>query len=166
MDVSKWSLHKRMALPDWCFGPKWWLGDYIGTAAAGTTYFYFSDTPPDVFCLWDIIICPGGIVAGIRFDITLCLCKEAPIAGNIRLLTRLLRQFGTPGAYYDLHLPPNVTTHIGPMKCLIEANNNGVGGALKIFSETANCESTVSLLVSGLPKEVPDWVVSGLAGVR
>ena len=166
MDVSRWALHRRMALPDWCFGQRWWIGGFIGTEAAGTTYFFFSDFPPDVFCLWDVLVAPGGITAAIRLDLKLCLCRETPVSGNIRVLTPLLRQFGTPGSFYDIHLPPGATTHLGPMKTLIEANNNGVGGALKYISETETLESSIALLVSALPREVPDWVVSGLAGVR
>lgn len=162
MNVSKWPLHKRMALPEWCFGPKWWLGDFIGTAADGVTYFFFTDKPPDVFVLWDILITPAGIVAGIRADVTLCLCNETPVATNIRTLTRLMRQFGTPGAFYDMHLPVAHTTHVGPMKILVEANNQGIGGALKLLSESATTETSIAVLISALPREVPDWVVSGL----
>jgi len=163
MDISRWPLDKIMELPDWCFGQQWWIGDSVGTSAATTTYFYFTDMPPDVFVVWDIIVSPGGIVAGTRLDVTLCLCAEAPKDQNIRTMTRLLRNFGTNGAFYDMHLPPNVLTHVGPMKTVVEAQNNGIGGALKIPTETADLESSIAVLVSAIPKEVPDWVVSGRA---
>lgn len=162
MDVSKWPLHKRMALPDWCFGQKWWIGQYVGTTAATQTYFKFSDEPPDVFVVWDVLCSFGGIDAAIRADVTLCLCNEIPVSGNIRILTRLLRQFGTPGAFYDMHFAPKQFIRLGPMKTFVEAQNQGIGGVLKLFSETANCESTIAVLISALPREVPDWIVSGL----
>jgi len=155
-----------MELPDWCFGQKWWIGGYVATTAANAKYFYFSDLPPDIFVLWDVFVSQGGYAAATKIDFTLCLCKELPVAGNIKILTRIMRQFGTPGQAYQIHLPPNTGTHLGPMKVLVEAQNNGIGGAMILPSETANCENTIAVLISALPKEVPDWVVSGLAGVR
>ena len=166
MDVSRWPLERRMALPDWCFGQRWWIGKTVGTTADGQVYFFIEDLPPDNFVVWDILVSPGGIVAGIRLDLTLCLCKEIPVVGNIRILTRLLRQFGTKGAMYDMHLAPNSVSYFGPMKVHVEAVNLGIGGTLKILSETAVCESTVAILISTLPREVPDWLVSGLAQAR
>jgi len=50
------------------------------------------------------------------------------------------------------------------MRTFVEANNDGIGGALILPNETANCETTIAVLISALPKEVPEWVVSGLGG--
>jgi len=166
MDVSRWSIHKIMALPDWCFGQKWWIGDFVATTAAGVKYFFFSDLPPDNFVVWDVIVSQGGYAAATVIDVTLCLCRQAPVSGDIKKLTRLLRQFGTPGQAYDMHFPPNTMSHLGPMKAFVEANNDGIGGALILPNETANCETTIAVLLSALPKEVPDWVVLGIAGSR
>lgn len=164
MNIRGWSLQKRMVLPDWCFGSKWWIGDYIATTAANAAYFFFRDLPPDNFVVWDVIVSQGGYAAALKIDLTLCLCREAPVSGNIKTLTRLLRQFGTPGQAYDMHFPPNSFSHLGPMKTLVEANNDGIGGVVILPSETANCELSIAVLVSALPTEVPEWVVSGLAG--
>lgn len=166
MDISRWPIHKVMALPDWCFGQKWWIGMTIGTSADTVTYFYISDKPPDNFVVWDILVSPGGVVAATRVDVALCLCNEAPVVGNIRTLTGLLRQFGTKGEVYDMHLSPNSVSYLGPMKVAVEAVNQGIGGAFKLPNETAVCESTVAVLISAIPREVPNWVVSGMAGVR
>jgi len=166
MDVSRWPLERRMALPDWCFGQKWWIGMTVGTTADGQVYFFISDLPPDNFVVWDILFSPGGVVACTKADLTLCLCKEAPVVGNIRILTRLLRQFGTKGQMYDMHLAPHSVSYFGPMKVAVEAVNLGIGGTLKMYAETAVCENSVGILISTLPREVPDWVVSGLAQAR
>ena len=166
MDISKWPIHKRMALPDWCFGQKWWIGMTLGTTANTAMFFHIMDQPPDNFVVWDIIVSPGGIVAAIRVDLTIVLCKETPVIGNIRTLTRLLRQFGSPSDLYQMHFSPNSTTYLGPMKVAIEAVNQGIGGTFKLYDETANCESNIAILISAIPREVPDWVVSGLAEAR
>jgi len=166
MDIRKWSIHKKMALPDWCYGPRWWIGDFVATTAAGVAYFFFSDLPPDNFVVWDVIVSQGGYAAATKIDLTLCLCRQAPVVGDIKTLTRLLRQFGTPGQAYDMHFPPNTLSHLGPMRTFVEANNDGIGGALILPSETANCETTIAVLISSLPKEVPAWVVSGMGAIR
>ena len=164
MNIKKWPLWRIMQLPDWCFGPRWWIGDMVATTAAAAKYFYFSDLPPDVFVVWDVIVSQGGYVAATRLDFTLCLCAQAPVSGDIKKLTRLLRQFGMPGQAYDMHFPPNTLSHLGPMRTVVEAQNNGIGGVMILPNETGNCENTVAVLLSAIPKEVPDWVVSGLAG--
>lgn len=164
MDIRKWSVQKRITLPDWCFGPKWWIGEQVATTADAAKYFHFSDLPPDLFVLWDVVFGQGGFVACTKVDLTLCLCRETPVGGNIGILDRLMRQLGTKGLAYEIHLPPNQFVHLGPMKILVEANNNGIGGVLRLLNESANCENTIACLVSALPKEVPDWVVSGLDG--
>ena len=166
MDISKWPIHKVMALPDWCFGQKWWIGMTVGTTEGTEEYFFIADLPPDNFVVWDILVSPGGVVAATSVDVALCLCKETPVVGNIRILTGLLRQFGTKGQHYDMHLSPNSVSYLGPMKVAVEAVNQGIGGCLKLKDETATCESTIAILISAVPREVPDWVVSGLVPVR
>lgn len=166
MDITKWPLHKKMALPDWCFGQQWWIGTYIGTSAAVPTLFFIEEFPPDIFVLWDVIISPGGVTAATRLDVSLVLCDKEPKADDVKKLTPLLRHFGDPNSTFQIKLPPNVITHIGPMKVIVEAYNNGVGGYFKLFGETEDCESSIALLISSIPKEVPDWVCLGLAGMR
>jgi len=166
MDVSKWPIDKIMALPDWCFGMKWWVGTYVGTSADGFTPFIIEESVPDRFVLWDVLISTTGHTAATHANISIRLCRQAPTSSNLKQFRRLLTNFSTRKQSYDIHLPPVATTHLGPMKNLIEAENDKIGGALKLVSETATCENTIACLISSIPKEVPDWVVSGLAGVR
>ncbi len=164
MDISKWSLDRIMALPDWCFGMKWWVGTYVGTSGSTFTPFIIEESVPDKFVLWDVLISTTGRTGATHVNLTIRLCQEAPTSVNIKQFRRLLTNFSTRIQSYDIHLPPLATTHLGPMKNLIEAQNDKIGGALKIVDETATCENAVACLISGMPKEVPDWVVSGLVG--
>jgi len=166
MDISKWPLAKIMALPDWCFGQKWWVGTYIGTEAGAPTYFMIEESVPDKFVLWDVLVSTTGHTAATHANLTLRLCRQTPTAANIRIFRRLMTNLSIRTQFYDVHLPPIATTHLGPMKNLVEADNDRIGGALKLVLETATCENQVACLISGIPREVPDWVVSGLAGVR
>jgi len=163
-DVSKWPLDKIMQLPDWCFGQRWWVGTYIGTVAATVSYFFIEESVPDNFVLWDVLVAVNGHAAGTIAQVTFRLCHETPVSGNIKTMRRLMTNMSCRTETYDIHLPPQSVTHLGPMRNIIEAGNDQIGGAVKILTETATVENAVACLISGIPKEVPDWVVSGLAG--
>ncbi|GAI77893.1 unnamed protein product [marine sediment metagenome] len=68
--------------------------------------------------------------------------------------------------FFDIYLPPTVVAHLGPMRNLIEAGNDKIGGALRMTQDADSSENAIACLISGIPREVPDWVVSGLAGMR
>ena len=166
MDISKWSIEKIMQLPDWCFGKKWWVGTYVGTTADAPEVFLIGESVPDVFVLWDVLVGVTGVTAGTHANLTLRLCRQQPVFGNIKKYRRLMRGMSKKTLTYDVHMPPAGLFHLGPMRNIIEARNDLIGGALKIVAETATCENCVACLISGIPREVPDWVVSGLAGMR
>lgn len=156
MDISKWPLNKIMQLPDWCFGRRWWVGTYIGTAADAASYFLIEESVPDRFVLWDVLIFTTGHTDAIIAYVTFRLCREVPTSGNIKNFDRLLKNFSTRAEMYDLQLPPVSAFHVGPMRTVINAGNNRIGGALKLVSETANCENTVACLISSIPRDIPD----------
>lgn len=158
MDISKWPLNKIMQLPDWCFGRRWWVGTYVGTQADTPNYFIIDESVPDIFVLWDVLISSAGHTAGTHTNVTFRLCPQVPTAGNIKDFRRLMRNMSTRIQMYDVHVPPVSLTHLGPMRNHIEAGNDKIGGAFKIVAETADCENCVACLISGMPKEVPDFL--------
>ncbi|MBA7558059.1 hypothetical protein ES705_50848 [subsurface metagenome] len=141
MDVSKWPLEKIMALPDWCFGKRWWVGIYLGTAMAEAVPFIIDQSVPDVFVLWDVLVLSAGVTEQTRTDLTLRLCRALPTTANVREFQRLLRGFSEPTKYYEIQLPADVAVHIGPMRNLVEARNDKIGGIFKRLgaSETGEC---------------------------
>ena len=166
MDISRWDIEKIMQLPDWCFGKRWWVGIYIGPAADEANYFLIPESVPDVFVLWDVLICAVGHTTATHCNVSLRLCRQVPNGGTLKTYRRLLRGLSDPKQFYDVHLPPVSCTHLGPMRNLIEARNDRIGGVFKLVAETVSSENQVACLISGIPREVPDWVVSGLAGLR
>ena len=166
MDVSKWALDKIMELPDWCFGKRWWVGVNLGGAAGETSYWLIDENVPDVFVLWDVLITNAAAEAQTRTDISIRLCRQAPTGANIKKFRRLLRGLSQPTLMFDIQLPKDIAVHLGPMRNLIEARNDKIGGAFKRLNATGAQESQIAFLISGIPREVPDWVVSGLAGMR
>ena len=166
MDVSRWPLEKIMELPDWCFGKKWWVGVSIGTALAESVPFIIDESVPDVFVLWDILLMSAAATGQTRTDMTIRLCREAPTTANVLTFRKLLKGLAKNLDYYEIQLPADVAVHIGPMRNLVEARNDRIGGIFKRIGATETQQAELGFLISGIPREVPDWVVSGLAGVR
>lgn len=166
MDVSKWQLDRIMELPDWCFGKRWWVGVNIGTALGEAVPFIIEESVPDVFVLWDLIVLSAVAEGQTRTDLTIRLCREAPTTVNVKTFRRLMRGLSQPQNMFEVQLPADLHIHLGPMRNLVEARNDRIGGLFKRLNATATQEAQIAFLISGIPKEVPDWVVSGLAGVR
>ena len=166
MKIDRWPIDRIMQLPDWCFGQKWWVGVNIGTALAEAVPFIIDESVPDVFVLWDVIVLSAAAAGQTRTDLTIRLCPQVPTTVNVRTFTRLLKGLSKPVDYYELQLPGDVAVHIGPMRNVIEAKNDRIGGIFKRIGATDTQQAQVGFLISGIPKEVPDWLFSGLAGVR
>lgn len=166
MDISKWPLDKIMELPDWCFGKRWWVGVNMGTAAGEAAGWIIDESVPDVFVLWDVLIMSAVAEAQTRTDLTLRLSKQVPTTANVKKFRRLLRGLAQPTLFFEIQLPKDVAMHLGPMRNLIEARNDKICGMIKRLNATGPQEAEIGFLISGIPREVPDWVVSGLAGMR
>lgn len=164
MDISNWSLDKILELPDWCFGKRWWVGTYVGTLNDEASYFLIEESVPDKFVLWDVVVSTTGHRDAEHANVTLRLCRQVPTSTNIKEYRRLMTNLSNRTQTYDVYLPPVALSHLGPMRNLVEADNDQIGGCLKLVGEGADCENSVACLISGIPREVPDWVVSGLAG--
>lgn len=166
MNISKWRLERIMGLPDWCFGKRWWVGTFVGTNLDEAVPWIIRESVPDVFVLWDVILLSAQATGQTRTDLTIRLCRQAPTTANVRSFRRLLRGLSETTFYYEIQVPASVAIHLGPMKNLIEARNDKIGGIFKRVGATDTQEAQIAFLISGIPREVPDWVVSGLAGVR
>lgn len=166
MDVSKWPLEEVMALPDWCFGKRWWIGMSLNSALAEAVPFFLDENVPDVFVLWDVLLMSAPATGQTRWDMTIRLCKQEPTTANVRQFRRLLRGLANPTDYYEIQVPGGGLLHFGPMRNLIEARNDKIGGIFKRIDGTAPQQGQIGFLISGIPREVPDWVVSGLVKMR
>lgn len=166
MDISKWSPDRIMALPDWCFGRRWWIGEYIGTNAGALVYFTIKDKLPDWFVVWSMFVQGTDWTAGTGINLTVKLAHLAADNDSFWNADRLFHQIATENMIYELFLTVKGMFYLPYIRSLHESKNNRICGAFKIRNETETCENQIAVLISSIPKEVPDWVVSGLAGVR
>lgn len=166
MDVSRWPLHKIMQLPDWCFGQRWWIGTYVGTAADALTYFTIEDRVPDRFVVWSMIYNGANWTAITGFHLALRLAGKSADTDGFWKSPRLFQQIADETKAYEFFCNGKQGLYLHDMRTAHEARGLRICGAVKHVDETEACENMCAVLISSLPKEVPDWVVSGLAGVR
>jgi hypothetical protein len=166
MDVSRWSLDKIMQLPDWCFGRRWWIGEYIGTTEDEMTLFTIKDRLPDKFVLWSMLVQGTDWTAGTGINLTVKLADRGVDDDSFWNADRLFHQIGSEGLTYEFFLTLKGMFYLPYIRSVHESKNNRICGAFKIRAETATCENQIAFLISSIPREVPNWIVSGLAGGR
>lgn len=166
MNVSRWPLHKIMMLPDWCFGQRWWIGAYQGGTNGVVHYNMAEENLPDIFVTWGVLISNRAPSATEAHRVTIRLGDKKPAdLAATKACDRLMKGISTPGIAYEFYPASNATTWIPGVRTITESKNR----KLVIVSngdQVNSYEMTVGILISSVPKEVPDWVVSGLAGRR
>jgi len=166
MNIEKWSIAKRMYLPDWCFGPRWPL-IITGSLAAGITEFRESDVAlPDKWVLWEleVTIWPSTDVYADRLFQSAISMGPKVAASDAAFKAYETILFGS------MYMSGGVKTINGPyVMRRIRMGFNAKGR--KICTRVRNVAGvtttySIILVVSSLPKEVPDWLISGQADWR
>lgn len=165
MDVSKWPLDKIMQLPDCCFGRRWWIGTYIGTAGGALTYFTIEERLPDRFVIWSMLVQGCDWTAGTGIDLTIRLAYKGFDNDSFWKARRLFHQIALEELTYDFYLTTKNNFYMPYCRSVHESQGLRICGAYKIRNETATCENQIALLISAVPREVPDWLFSGRAAM-
>lgn len=161
MNIDNWPMDRIMRLPDWCFGRRWFVGTYCGEAGGGVAYFTCQESLPDKFVVWGVLFCARNPAPVNVMRVTIRLGDHTPVSGaDAMTMERLFKGISTPGILYEFYssqwdLSWNVIERI-----LIET----AGRRIQVVTngDQANAyEMTVAVLISALPKEVPDWLSSG-----
>lgn len=159
MDISRWDMNRIMQLPDFVFGPQQCISRYIGTSAAVTSYFKMEQTLPHWFVVWSILVEAEKNSAATHVNLSLRLGDEVPTSANIKTFERLIRDKGSTAQFYDWHLPAVGLKHITGLRELVDGKGRHIIGAIKMPAETASVESIVSVFITPIPQEAPDWLV-------
>lgn len=166
MDISKWPLDKVMQLPDFVFGTKFTVSCEVQANGVTPAFDISEIALPEYFILWQLVtecMFTDYYMSYIRIGLGEQLATtEAMFMNN----EPLLHGYGEQGA--------------SPRKILIAVQSSTVQINLRkpvhakgkkltmmgqvIVDKAARARATI--VISTVPKEVPDWVFSGLAGVR
>lgn len=156
MDVSGWTLAKRMELPDWCFGNKWIIGCPVKTLLTGTNYWGISEVSlPDPVCIWTL----GCWVRTEEFvSLTTRIGLRATIPTSDVEMDAAIEMFPLLGAP---RVGPNLVrfgflySEAFFMKVRKGMNTDGLKLVVQVCSTVLNVYVQFSLLVSELPTRIP-----------
>lgn len=160
MRIDDWPMDRIMRLPDWCFGRRWWVGSYCGSGTGVVYYNIIGENLPDKFVVWGVLItCRSPACVG-AMRVTLRLGEHVP-TGVPDLLTmeRLLKGISVPNIVYEFYTNPNGVDWVNCEREIVESAGNRITLASN-GDQTNAYEMTVGVLISALPKEVPDWLFS------
>lgn len=159
MNIKSWNPGRIMQLPDHVFGAQQCVSEYIGSAAGEFVYFKIKDQLPDWFVVWSILVEAEKATATTWINLSLRLGDSDTEPANFRELERLIEYKGSPGQLFDWHLPAVGLKHITGLRQLVHGKGRHIVGGIKMRSETATVESMVSVFITPLPMEAPDWLV-------
>lgn len=159
MDISHWNMNRIMQLPDYVFGAQQCVSEYIGSTAAAFVYFKMHEKLPDWFVVWSILVEAEKRAAATHVNLTLRLGDADTEPANFGELERLIENKGTMVQTYDWHLPAVGLKHITGLRQLVHGRGRHIVGGIKMVDETGVVESMVSVFVTPIPMEAPDWLV-------
>lgn len=161
MDIRDWPLDKIMQLPDWCFGRRWWVGENCWEPEGKNFYVIGSEELPDKFVVWGILISCECAIAALSIRLTIRLGDNvAALTADPKVYDRLLKGISSPRVVFEFFVDVNHTTWINCEREIIESSGRRL--AICVAGDQVNSyEMTVGVLISALPKEVPDWLISG-----
>lgn len=166
MNIENWSIEKKMQLPEWCYGTKYVISAAARILGVGPEYDISELSFPDVAVIWQVAITH---VISNSFDnyFRVGLAMQIPTtAAEMNQSMELLPGYGTKGS------KPRIMNSYSPHKhekfeCKIPIKPQGRKLVVEVVAvATKEIAIRMAVVVSSIPKEVPDWVVSGIAGVR
>jgi len=150
-----------MRLPDWCFGRRWWVGSYCGSTG-GTAYYGISEEQlPDKFVVWGVFISnrSPNCLEALRLTVRLGDHIPANVA-DANAMERLFKNITIPTITYEFYPQQNAMTWVNIQRQLIESSGRRLAFVAN-GDQAIAYEMTVGVQISSLPKEVPDWLISG-----
>jgi len=158
MRIDNWPMDRIMRLPDWCFGRRWWVGVYCGEVGGGVAYFMAEENLPDKFVVWSVLINSRQPLVSEALRVTMRLGDHIPLsAAEAITMERVMKGVSTPTIVYELFCAPNCNTYIQDLRHLIES----AGRKLCVVSngdQVHPYQVTVGMMITSVPREVPDWM--------
>lgn len=161
MDIRDWPMGKIMQLPDHVFGPRYVIAATRKGSAGIPAFRMFRCALPEWTVIWEIH-CGAITHATVRVSITLRLGDQTPVNQTVfaamePLMPCLECLNDNPSR---IIVYPNGIWHVSRMKFPVHSMGRHIVSRHATDSGTA-LESTVALVISSIPKEVPDCLLSG-----
>ena len=161
MDISTWPIDKIMQLPDHCFGRKFVVSCAVRVVPEATVWDISEIALPNVFVLWQLQIYPYGFTTADS-RIRIALGSKLPTAEEqMDRYQPLISDLGIHGTRpRRIYLFQRTGTFIVFMRMPISAQGQRL--VIEAHAEAdANANVSVQIVVSAIPKEIPEWLFSG-----
>lgn len=160
MDIRKWGLNKIMQLPDSCFGSRWpiiFAQELLGSA---TGYYISEIALPERSVIWQLFVHVPGVggmaLSTLAVHFNYKLGDQTPTAANFGAMEPLFKGIDYLIAGEKLLKPfSGVLSFRQP----VVASGRRVCLAVENF-ETVLMPFTTGIVVSSVPNEVPDCLIS------
>lgn len=160
MDVRNWAMDQIMQLPDNCFGQRWVIGLTSNVPNANAIFDICEAGLPEVCVIWEVCYtCFGSI--GMTLDIGLALGDQPPATeAAYALLPSLMPEVvsRTSGRGHQ-EILTNVEISIRRPRLVVASGGRRiVGRFIRVLGNAVGGQ--VALVVSSIPTEVPDCLLS------
>ncbi|MBA7684077.1 hypothetical protein ES703_92467 [subsurface metagenome] len=161
MDIRNWSMNRIMQLPDCCFGRRWPVGLSFGIRNADPVFDICEAALPEVCILWEVSLFVRGLLQ-TSAGFLLALGDQLPTTeAEFFACETVFSGIEAPEAHrgeieFDSHSGPHIF-HI--RQPVATAGRRFVGRAIRVLGETAGVQAFI--VISSIPTEVPDWLISG-----
>ena len=160
MNISKWPLSKKMQLPEEAFGVKYMVGVELGSAANTIEYLMSPQSMPDDCVIWSFFY-SGCMVSCNYTRLAFALGENPPNdAAQFGSCQPLLHGYKDQNFAYDLFLPANDSVIIPDMKFYVKAAGRRLLVMHKPYGGEGYFEGNLFFMVTTVPTEVPEWLVS------
>jgi len=150
-----------MQLPDWCFGRRWPIGVAAIIPAAAAVFDITEFALPDKMVVWEVIAnFRYQSAAEVEFNLALgnhLPANDAEFNQLELLMPGIISPFGNRGAFETSYL---FAYQSFKMRLAIESTARNLVG--RFIRRVGNAEAaTCNVIISSVPREVPDWLVLG-----
>ena len=163
MDVSKMGLNEIMQLPDEAFGRRWIVSVAQVQASTVLAWDISEGTLPERFVLWELVMYMGAIEYQ-AVDFRLALGDQLPTAAaQMDLLQALIPGLGLdgPDPRYNRIIQGRGMS-VRNLRMPIRASGRRLIMESQAIVVVPN-HTQAAIVVSSIPREVPEWLISGQA---
>jgi len=161
MDISGWSDPEVLSLPGWVFGPRQVVQIGRIMAVPADVYRIVASGVPDKCVIWECHVSAPSVTGGwVYFE--LAWADRLPTsAAEWSTLEKMFPLAGVQdGLNWSMLVAAGGAMHLSELR--IAGPAAGLRPALRVDNaSTQNSGVSVTLIVSGWPRSVPDWLISG-----
>lgn len=161
MNIQNWGMGRIMQLPDFLFGQKYLVSVEILGDSTNFAFDISEIALPEKFVLWQFIIDPYRVTSAIGYIRIAYADVLATTEAEFMTFEPALPGWGLQGPEpREIHLSLQTgTTIINLRKFVTPGGKRLTACGVSIADNQALVR--VGIVVSGVPKEVPDWLSSG-----